>query len=1081
MVVAKNRVRRLAVAGGASTFLGGILVDGKPRRVDSQFDEMTDVDVFFQHIMRNLESIAVLAMHGHSVDQPIPIGELRDYVFNHVAVFYTGVMMQIARLSILARTFAALSVPLLAIVAAHATDGDSLELFEKQVRPALVAHCIRCHGEKKQQGGLRLDSRDGWLVGGDSGPAIVPGNPAESLLVSALKYENAELEMPPKGVLPETTIQAIEKWVRLGAVDPRREISSAASPTGSPGAAPSVEEGRSFWSFQPIGRPAVPEVNGDDWSRTDIDRFIIARLQQNGLRPVADADPVTLIRRVHFDLIGLPPTPQQIDQFVNDRSANAYPDLIDRLLDSPQFGERWGRHWLDVVRFAESSGGGRTLLFPDAWRYRDYVIDCFNNDVPYDQFLREQIAGDLLESTDWRDKQRKLIATAFLLIGPTNYEMQDKDILEMDVVDEQLDTIGKSMLGMTIGCARCHDHKFDPIPTSDYYAMAGILKSTKAMIHSNVSQWNTVGLPLSDEQESEIAAHAQRLASVKSELKKATARWVAAGGKPDNKKTAKRKSIDAKSLHGIVVDDTQAQRIGDWTESTSIAGFVGKRYIHDGAADKGKKSVIYRPSLPTSGRYEVRISYTIGANRSTHTPVHVHHSGGETVVLVNQRTVPPIDDTLTSLGQFEFDPADDPRVVISNEGTAGGVVIADAVVLLSAADQSLSRTDDKETDKNRTELKSEAEVAADVGGDDDPSDPQVLERFKLEVDSLAKKVKSMEKSGPRRPVAMATADDDDAGDIHVAIGGVVHHPGSIAPRGVMRVAQTEPFPPIPTGQSGRKEFADWISSGKNPLTARVMANRVWHWLIGRGIVATVDNFGSTGQGASNAMLLDHLASSLIDSGWSTKRLISEIMLSRVYRLSSDPNGDPNGDARQVDPENRLLWRMNRKRLNAEDVRDAFLLVSGELDKKRGGSGIKKGTSSEYGYKFDGKRRSVYVPVFRNRLPELFEVFDFADPNIQRGQRTVSTVASQALFLMNHPFVLQRSQLAAEKLLRGDLTATADRVQYAYRQVLGRVPRDEELSVAVGFIESGGHNEHDPANWTMLYQTLFQCVDFRYLN
>ncbi len=806
-------------------------------------------------------------------------------------------------------------------------------------------------------------------------------------------------------------------------------------------------------------------MDDHDWPYSDVDRFILAAMERDGLRPVADSDRRTLVRRVYVDLIGLPPTPQQIEEFLQDDSPNAYPRLIDKLLDSPQFGERWGRHWLDVVRFAESSGGGRTLLFPNAWRYRDYVIECFNNDVPYDQFLREQIAGDLLEFDGWQDRRRKLIATAFLLLGPTNFEMQDKDILEMDVVDEQLDTIGKGMLGMTIGCARCHDHKFDPIPTHDYYAMAGILKSTKAMIHSNVSQWNTAELPLAPDQEAVIAACDQQLADAKAELAAATAAWIKAGGMPEHKKQADRqKSIDPQSLPGIVIDDSQAERIGDWTESTSTPRFVGDRYLHDGTAEKGLKRVIFRPQLPRAGRYQVQLAYSALANRSSRVPVHVHHSGGETVVLVNQKQKPAVDGILTSLGEFDFDPADEPRVIVSNDGTEDGVVIADAVVLLSRDLPLLPSPDDVDIPENiafivpdptalagvvvddteaqlvgqwkhsvhtppfvgvsyihdlkegkgeksatftpdlpdagiydvRISHNTNVRRANDVPitirhadgetivmineGEEAPIDKlfRSLGRFRFEigrqgsltvsnrgtegkyvivdavqfipvqgtaqtsqatlkqlkdrVDALTKSVKLIEQAAPTRPVAMATCDDEDAGDIHLALGGVVHNQGPITPRGVLQVACSGSFPSIPDGQSGRTELAQWISSEQNPLTARVMANRVWYWLIGQGLVPTVDNFGSMGQPPSHPLLLDHLASSFVDDGWSVKSLIRYVMLSRVYQLGTDHSEI----ADRADPNNRLLWRMNRKRLQAEDIRDALLLVSGQLDFTLGG-------------------------------------------------------------------------------------------------------------------------------------------------
>ncbi len=885
------------------------------------------------------------------------------------------------------------------------------EIFEKQIRPALLEHCIRCHGEEKQKGGLRLDSARGWAIGGDSGPALIPRDD-QSMLLRAIRYDDADLEMPPKGKLPAKTIEAFEQWIALGAIDPRVE-DSVESDSKEPFT--DLEKGRSFWAFQPRSRAEPPTVNQTQWPASDIDRFVLAGLERDGLTPNPAADRATLLRRVYYDLVGLPPTPQEIRAFAEDPSDRALAKVVDRLLNSPRFGQRWGRHWLDVVRFAESSGGGRTLLLPDAWRFRDYVIDSFNCDVPYDRFVKEQIAGDLLPWSEWTERQRNLIATGFLLLGPTNYEMQDKDILEMDVVDEQLDTIGKAFLGMTIGCARCHDHKFDPIPAADYYAMAGIFKSTQSLIHSNVSSWNTVGLPLPAEQELRLAEHERMVQAAKKRLQQATRQWKEAGGEP--KQSQSEASIDPTQFDAIVVDDVDAEREGSWTESTSNPRFVGAHYIHDASEQKGQKSVVYRPSLEHEGEYEVLVSYSPGSNRSTRVPVHVFHREGETVVRIDQRQPPPIQNALVSLGRFAFDPDQPPRIIISNEGTSDGVVIADAVVLAMTAkplpETFLDREDASEQD------------ASEQGA-------QQLMELKARVDELQKDLKRLEQSGPSRPVAIAVEDRSDTGDIHLAIRGVAGQNGPLTKRGVIQVASWEGFPEIPSGCSGREEFAQWISDPRNPLTARVMANRVWYWMMGQGIVRTVDNFGSTGEPPSDPALLDHLANLFIEDEWSIKKLVRRIALSRVYQLSSEPRPELN-----IDQSNRNYWRANRKRLRAEDIRDSILMVAGSLDDNFGGPTIKPGTTIEYGYQFDTLRRSVYLPVFRNTLPQIFEVFDFADPNIQRGQRNASTIASQALWMMNHPSVGKQSQQAAARLLEMPHATDEHRIDYAYMQVLGR--------------------------------------------
>ena len=937
---------------------------------------------------------------------------------------------------------------------APADDKDrSIELFEKHIRPTLVEHCLRCHGPKKQQGGLRIDTPEGLSKGGDSGAIITPGDPDESILIQAVRYEDIALEMPPRGKLPEKTIAAFEQWVRLGAADPRQP---GKQPSTSGPTTPTVEEGRSFWAFQPIANPEPPSTAGSNWPRNEIDQFVLASLEANGLQPVRPANKETLARRVYVDLIGLPPTPEQTKNFVGDQTPNAYENLIDQLLGSKQFGQRWGRHWLDVVRYAESSGGGRTLLFPDAWRYRDYVIDSFNQDLPYDQFIQEQVAGDLMQPNDWLDQRRKLTATAFLLLGPTNYELQDKEVLESDIVDEQLDTMGKALMGMTIGCARCHDHKFDPIPTKDYYALAGILQSTRTVIHGNVSTWNKVDLPLPPHQQANLAAHLEKVKRLEDSLDKANKALKQLGGR----KYFSNKSIPLETLSGvgIVLDDSAAKLHGEWMESTSIGPYIGSHYIHDKSERRGEKAATYQTHLPQPGQYEVRVSYTSGPNRSASVPVIVSHADGKTESKINQKKSAPIDGVFTSLGTFNFAADQQAQVTISNRGTDDGVVIADAVVFIrQGATQESNAKNAEQLEKDRRRKAKQAALEARV------------KQLKKDLDDL-------KSSGPKTQVAMAAADKPTPGDIPIAIRGVVHNPGEIVPRGFLQVASSRAQQTLPTDSSGRLELAQWLTNRSHPLTSRVMANHIWYWLVGEGLVTTVDNFGRTGRPPSHPELLDHLSSYLLDNDWSIKKLIRHIMLSQTYRMSSTTDALMH----DRDPGNRWLWRMNRKRLRAEDIRDAMLFVSGELDLSLAGSSIKPGTKIEYDYVFDSVRRSVYVPVFRNTLPEIFEVFDFADPNIQLGKRNSSTIASQALWMMNSPFVLQQCESVASKqlaLTEFDIQAV---IQHAYYQVLSRQPSRRELQLAKSFLGTADKSELK-RRLSMFYQTLFQCIDFRYLN
>ena len=432
-----------------------------------------------------------------------------------------------------------------------------VEFFENKVRPLLSEHCLQCHGtdDKKIRGGLRLTSLEEMLEGGDSGPAIVPEHPEESLLISSVRYE--DYEMPPKGKLKDSEIDILVQWIKMGAPDPRQSQQIKNSEVMS------LEEGQQFWAFSALQDYLPPATADRKWPRSDIDRFLLARMESEGITPVKDADRESLLRRIYLAVIGLPPTVSQINAFVADeRTVEAIlPELVDELLASSHYGERWGRHWLDVARFAESSGGGRSLMFPEAWRFRDYVIDAYNRDKPFDEFIVEQIAGDLLTHNSHQQKTERLVATGLLALGPTNYEQQDKELLRMEVIDEQIDTVGRAFLGMTLGCARCHDHKFDPIPMSDYYAIAGIFGSTVSLVDGNVSSYVTQALATADE----IEAASEYLRQVKvlgNKLAKAKADLAKLSNSEPTSLAVKKKTISTDALDGIVLDDTAAELIG---------------------------------------------------------------------------------------------------------------------------------------------------------------------------------------------------------------------------------------------------------------------------------------------------------------------------------------------------------------------------------------------------------------------------------------------------------------------------------------------------------------------------------------
>ncbi len=924
------------------------------------------------------------------------------------------------------------------VPASAAEPEPGLALFREKIEPLLRERCFECHSHDAgdASGGLMLDSKAGWQVGGDTGPSIVPGKPDESPLVRAVRYADPNLEMPPDGKLSEAEVAAITEWVRLGAPDPR-----GGDPIQKSGGI-DLKAGREFWSYQPIADPALPKVADESWPTNEIDHFVLAKLEAAGLRPAEDADRATLARRLYFDLTGLPPTPEEIDAFVLDSDPRAYEKLVDDLLARRSFGERWGRHWLDIARFAESVTL-RGLIFKEAWRYRDYVIDAFDRDLPFDELVREQIAGDLLSSSSREDRTRKLVATTYLMLGNTNLEEQDKTQLRMDFVDEQLDVITKGFLAQTVTCARCHDHKFDPIPTRDYYALAGILRSVKCLEDANVSGWVEVPLPAAPEIERAVAKYDAEVKNLAERIK------VAKASLPKVRAARNRGPIAIADVPGIVVDDEQAMKVGEWKQSVFSGEYVGAGYIHDIAAGKGEKSLTFQPSLPADGVYEVWLAYSPGDSRSNAAPVTVFGPDGEKTLPIDMRQPGPIGGRFVSLGRHRFEKDGQTYVLVANEGTSGHVT-ADAVVFIPEAEAS-------------------AAEGKFLQRGDDPKNAETAQ----ELAALEAELKTLQKNAPPRPMAMSVKEEQAPADIPVHIRGSVHSLGEVVPRGFLQVASYGSAPQVPGNLSGRVELADWLASAENPLTARVFANRAWHWLFGAGIVRTVDNFGTTGETPSHPELLDHLAARFVEDEWSTKKLVRRIVLSRTYRQAA--TGDARGAA--IDPENRLFGRANRRRLDAECVRDAMLSVGGTLESFGGGRSFPETLSSDYDFTTDVPYRSVYLPVFRNALPQTFEAFDFADPSTVTGRRNDSTVPRQALFMMNNPFAIEQSRHAAEKLL----TATSshdERIVTAYRSSLGRAPTATERAAVSEFITAREEGSRDA--WSLVFQALFASPEFRFL-
>jgi len=800
---------------------------------------------------------------------------------------------------------------------------DAATYFESKVRPLLIERCLDCHGEKKQKGGLRLDSKTGWQKGGEHGPAVVPGQPEASLLIQAIARRDPDLQMPPDEPLSEREREVLVEWVRRGAPDPRDSaVILPAAPTG----------GRDHWAYQPITDAIPPPVRDTSWTRTPLDAFVLERLEAEGLKPVADADRYTWLRRVTFDLTGLPPTVDEIQAFVGDDSSSARERVVDRLLASPAFGEKWARHWLDLVGYADQLGTVNDVPAPHAWRYRDYVIRAFNADKPFDRFVREQIAGDLLSASDPGTRREALTATGFLLLGEIHIVTADKVQLGADIVDHQIQKVGTTFLGQTLGCVRCHDHKFDPIRLEDYYGLAGIFGSTEGSYMTERGVWS---------------------------------------------------SILALELPETAAE--QAERERRW------------------------------------GEHLVRME----------------------------------------------------KLKIERAGLAKQLAEIDHQIR-----QVTNSTTQAASEAKLPELKAQkAEVEKKMGN----LDTRLLHLGYLE---------------PKADYAYAVRDSSKPGDGPILIRGNARAPGRTVPRGFVRVVSSAPWPRIPDGTSGRLQLADWLTSSENPLTARVTVNRVWQRMFGEGLVRSVDNFGTRGERPTHTELLDWLARDFMRSGWSQKRLIRQIALSRTYGLGAE--SDTTLAAR--DPENRLLWRMNRRRLDAESLRDTVLAVSGQLRSCAGGPSLALHLPENVGGldpkdvnpvsfrtsifpEEQHRQRTVYLPVVRSRAQpgpaELRNLFDFVQPTEMTGQRPSTSVATQALFLMNSDFMRAHAARLAAWVLERNAADDRARLDALYLRTLNRPVTESEVARAERFLDAStaADKEKRAAAWSEFCQALLSSNEF----
>jgi hypothetical protein len=763
------------------------------------------------------------------------------------------------------------------LVQASEPDQQGLDYFEKHIRPVLVERCYQCHSTKaeKVKGRLLLDSREGLLRGGEGGAIVVPDHPEKSRMIVALKYGDPDLQMPPKHQLSPEQIAVFEEWIKMGAPDPRGEAAIAASQTPPPY---DYAAARKFWSFQPVKQLKVPEVADKNSPVNAVDHFIAAQYESKHLKPAPLADKRTLIRRATYDLTGLPPTIEEVQAFEADNSPDAFAKVVDRLLGSSAYGEQWGRHWLDLVRYADTSGCNSDFPIPQMYKYRNWVIDAFNRDEPYDQFLTEQIAGDLLPSKSVQEHNAHIIATGYLAntrrfgSGASEFYLSIEDVI---------DNLGKTTQGLSINCARCHDHKFDPIPNSDYYALYGIFSSTKFAFPGT-----------------ELYPHPKDLVAL---------------GTPE-----------------------QAKILNDY-------------YAKLGELD-----------------------HRIQKLKLEHENLLAREKAGHGAPAATPTTQPV--------------------------RTAAGV----------AKEQAAAKEELKELMAHRPDVDKAYAVSEGT-----PADARIQHKG--------------------NPAEL----------------------GDTVPRSFLTILGGEKLPAGETG-SGRLELAHWIANAKNPLTARVMVNRIWQHHFDEGLVKTPNDFGVRGQPPTNPELLDYLASEFVKNGWSVKAMHRLIMLSRTYQLASS---DDDADA-AIDPANDFCWRQNPRRLSAEEIRDSLLVVGNTLDRSPDGPHPFP-PESEWHYTqhhqfiadYPSNHRSIYLLQTRLRKQRFLGVFDGADTNAATGVRALSTTAIQALFMMNDTLMTQQAAKLADRVWPDANGDDASRIDYAYKLCFNRPATAEEISTGRQYLEA----------------------------
>jgi Protein of unknown function (DUF1553)/Protein of unknown function (DUF1549)/Planctomycete cytochrome C len=890
----------------------------------------------------------------------------------------------------------------------HASDGD--DFFETKVRPILANNCSACHGDAAMSG-LRVDSREGLLKGGAMGPAIVPGDPDASLLIRSVR-QTGDLKMPKGGKLDPQEVDALSEWIKMGAPWPE-------SKTGVKQATGRIitAKDRSFWSFQPLKMPAAPTVKESSWASNAIDKFILARLESENMKPAMRADRRTLIRRAYYDLIGLPPTPEEVSAFVADKSPDSYRNLIDRLLASHQYGERWGRHWMDVVRFGEDDNRGLAETgyepYVNAYIYRDWVIKSINDDMPFDLFLKSQIAGDQLDESI---RAKTLPGLGFFGQGPWYYDLADPPMARADERHERVDAITRSMLGLTVGCARCHDHKYDPITVKDYYSIAGIVNNTvyheyPLVPKRAVDTWN---------------AEEKRTKTLEKMLKEFTDQASA-------------------QLAETLVFKAQRYMLAAW----SVSG-EAKRSVAD-AATEGKLdqevlerwvSFLAKPPLYYPYLKQWQAMMKSGGTLEQATELAKEFEDLLVDVMNEKKEVDERNKRIIAKGT-PLDPK--PSVILPNNFQSFfdepqlelGKLSSERLSLwMDVFSHDLNELGNLDSAHARPGLL----VFRDYG-----LQRQLSPEWSAHMVALKEEIASRRKEMPEFPFVHGIMDVDNPTDIRIHVRGSPYNLGDPAARRFVEVLSEGEPKPFTKG-SGRLELAEAIA--QSPLTARVIVNRVWKWHFGSGIVNTPSNFGRMGERPSHPELLEYLAKSFADGGRSLKQLHREIMLSSTYQMASTYDEA----SYRKDPADRLHWRGPRQRLEAEEIRDSLLKVSGALDDTPGGP---PGDLSDV----ENRRRTVYGRVSRFRVDTFLQVFDFPNPAISSEGRMETSVPLQRLYFMNSDFVYQQAVTLAKRVATeaGD----ENKIRHAYRLVYQREPEGRELEAGVAFLKRARQNGMQP--------------------